>query len=79
MEVSVAEAKARHSEVIKKAERGGEVVITRRGKPVATITGVKRRLKPLDLTRVDALRARLKPSDGPSSVWLRRFRDEARF
>ena len=35
-EVSVAEAKAHLSELLDRVERGEEVVITRRGKPVAT-------------------------------------------
>jgi prevent-host-death family protein len=39
MNVSVAEAKAKFSELLKRAEAGEEIVVTRHGKPVATIAG----------------------------------------
>jgi prevent-host-death family protein len=38
MDVSIAEAKKRLSELIRAVENGEQVVITRRGKPVAQIT-----------------------------------------
>jgi prevent-host-death family protein len=37
MRVSIAEAKARFSELIKRAEAGEEIVVTRHGKPAARI------------------------------------------
>lgn len=37
MNVSVAEAKAKFSELIKRAEAGEEIIVTRHGKAVATI------------------------------------------
>ena len=39
-EVSVAEDKAHLSELLDRVERGEEVVITRRGRPVARVSGV---------------------------------------
>ncbi|MGH9412803.1 MAG: type II toxin-antitoxin system Phd/YefM family antitoxin [Terriglobales bacterium] len=78
MEVSVAEAKAKLSEVIKEAERGGEVIITRRGKPVAKVTGTERKLKPIDLTEADAIRARQRMHE-PSAKWFRKFRESERY
>ncbi|GAA2846345.1 prevent-host-death family protein [Aminobacter aminovorans] len=37
MNVSIAEAKAKFSELIKRAEAGEEIIVTRHGKAVATI------------------------------------------
>ncbi len=45
-EVSVAEAKAKLSEILTRVEQGEEVVITRRGKPVATLSPAQKPLKP---------------------------------
>lgn len=79
MEVSVAQAKAKLSEVLKEAERGGEVIITRRGKAVAKITAAQRKLKPIDLTEADAIRARQKPSKARAADWVRAMREEDRY
>ena len=38
IQVNITEAKAKLSELIKRAERGEEVVIARRGKPIVTLT-----------------------------------------
>ena len=45
--VSVAQAKAKLSAILDKAEHGAEVVITRHGKPVAKVTSVPQAKKPL--------------------------------
>jgi len=39
MEISVAQAKARFSEILKRAEAGETIVVTRHGKPVARLEG----------------------------------------
>ncbi|MGH9465889.1 MAG: type II toxin-antitoxin system Phd/YefM family antitoxin [Terriglobales bacterium] len=78
MEVSVAEAKAKLSELIKSAEAGNEVIITRRGRPVVVVTAAERILKPIDLSAADAIRARQKMGE-PSRRWFRKFRDSARY
>jgi prevent-host-death family protein len=44
--VTITEAKANLSELITMVERGGEVVITRWGKPVATLTKFQPPKKP---------------------------------
>lgn len=41
MEISIRDAKAKLTNLIKRAESGEEVVVTRHGKPVATINPVK--------------------------------------
>ena len=47
MDVSVAEAKARLSEILRRVEAGERVTITRRGKPVATVAGPEKVYTPL--------------------------------
>ncbi len=39
--INVAEAKAHLSELLSRVERGAEIVVTRRGHPIAKITPVK--------------------------------------
>ncbi len=45
--VSVAEAKAHLSEILDQVDAGEEVMVTRRGKPIARISGIGKRYKPL--------------------------------
>ena len=73
--VSVARAKARLREILTEVERGGEVVITRRGRPAARLSPLRGPRKPIDFDLMDALRAR-QPMAKESSVQLiRRMRD----
>lgn len=44
---SVADAKAHLSEILNAVMAGEEVVITKRGKPIARIEAIKKKLKPL--------------------------------
>lgn len=46
MRVGVLEAKNRLSELLEAAQRGEEVVITKRGEPVATLNAIRKRLSP---------------------------------
>jgi len=73
---SVTSAKAHFSEILAKAEAGQEVVITRRGTPVARISGTARRRRPLDFAAIDAFRGGLPPQGQRSSELIRRLRDE---
>jgi prevent-host-death family protein len=73
--VNVAEAKARLCEILAKVEDGGEVVITRRGHPIARLSPVERPKTPIDFAALDSLRAR-QPLSRVSSVHLiRKMRD----
>lgn len=78
-EVTVAEAKARLSELIERAERGEPIRITRRGKLVARLTGVERQVKPIDLTALRALTASQPVQSEPARSWLRDVRDQERY
>ena len=46
MRVGVLEAKNRLSELLEAAQRGEEVVITKRGEPIATLNAVRKRMSP---------------------------------
>ena len=77
MEVTVAEAKAKLSELLNRVEAGESVTITRRGKPVAVLSRSETGYKPLPS------RAELRESvgrTGPSILEeLRRMRDGVRY
>ena len=70
LEVSVAEAKAKLSELLNKIEAGEQVTITRRGKPVAVMN---RPLQPLPSRA--ALRD-AQPLQSSSAELIRQMRDE---
>jgi prevent-host-death family protein len=59
--VSLAEAKATLSECIRQVEKGGSVVITRHGKPVAAL------IRPNDLENIERLR-KAGPEGGLASL-----------
>ncbi len=79
--VSVAEAKARFSELIAAAEAGDEVVITRRGRPVAAL--VARNAKPskrrIDLAWLRERTESLPYQEEDSAALVRRMRDSDRY
>ncbi|MGH8454311.1 MAG: type II toxin-antitoxin system Phd/YefM family antitoxin [Nevskiales bacterium] len=74
--VSVVEAKAHFSEILAKVESGHDVLITRRGAPVARLSGVERAKHPLNLDAIDAFRNGLTPARERSADLIRRLRDE---
>ena len=76
-EVSVAEAKAKLSEILTRVEQGEEIVITRRGKPVATLSRAQRTLEPLR-SRAE-LRASQPAAKTSSAEILQTLRDEVRY
>jgi prevent-host-death family protein len=74
--VKVAEAKARLSEILARVEEGREVLITRRGRPVARLSPVERPKKPIDFAALDSLRARQPLSHISSVRLIRKMRDQ---
>ena len=72
--VSLAEAKAKLSEILDKVEAGEEVVITRRGRPVARITCARTPLQPVK--SLADLRAGLPRTRRSSARSIRQLRDE---
>jgi prevent-host-death family protein len=72
--VNLAQAKAHLSELLDKVERGEDIVITRRGKPVAHLSALsppKAPLRPLGV-----FRAGMRPWRGSSAALLREVRDQ---
>lgn len=74
--VTLAEAKAQLSELLNKVEAGEEVVVTRRGHPVAHIRPVHRQLKPVPVDELSAFRASMPSLGRPGSEIVREMRDE---
>ena len=74
--VSVAQAKARLSEILTEVESGGEVVITRRHQPIARLSPMRGPREPIDFATMDALRARQPLSKVSSVDVIRKMRDE---
>lgn len=72
--ISLADAKTHLSEVLDRVQAGEEVLVTRRGRPVARIQGVKRASAPF--RSLAAFRAGLKPSRVSSARVLRELRDQ---
>jgi prevent-host-death family protein len=77
--VTLADAKAHLSALVEQAERGEPVVITRRGKPVAQITGVKRTRKPIDGAALGELTKSMPRQKLSAGAWLRQVRDKERY
>jgi len=60
MQVTIQEAKAHFAELLKAAEAGETVIVTRHGKPVARIEGMGERTS---LPRIGALRGQIWMAD----------------
>jgi prevent-host-death family protein len=72
---NLAEAKASLSELVLRAEAGEKIVICRRGKPVANLVAVEQPTGRLDVEKLRALTAGMKPSKTSSVEILREMRD----
>jgi prevent-host-death family protein len=78
-DVTLADAKTHLSELVERATGGESVRITRRGKPVARITGIDRERKPIDLAGLRALTDAMPFQNEPTRSWLRSVRDGSRY
>lgn len=76
---SLADAKARLSELIDKVEAGATVEITRRGKPVAKVVPAARTLKPIDWDALKRLTDSQPMQKESASEFVRGMRDDARY
>lgn len=77
--VSVAEAKAHLSELLNQVEAGEEIVITRRGQPIARLAPERKSLNPLPLPSLAEFRASQPDSQTSSLDILLALRQEARY
>lgn len=78
-DVSLADAKARLSELVERAAHRESIRITKRGKPVAQLSSVDQDRKPVDLAALQALTASMPMQAEPAGEWLRRVRDDQRY
>ena len=78
-DVTLADAKAHLSELVERAVQGETVQLTRRGKPVARITGINRNRQPIDLGALQALTNAMPLQTEPVRSWLRSVRDGSRY
>jgi len=70
MEISVSDAKAQLTELVRRAEAGEDVVLTRHGQPVAKLVPAgKKPLSPEEKRRIiEEIRAQAQPDDGPCAA-----------
>jgi prevent-host-death family protein len=77
--VSLAEAKARLSELVARAAEGETVEITRRGKPVAQIVPIRKPRKPIDIELLRSVSRKTPMQSESAGVFMRRLRDDSRY
>ena len=74
--ISLAEAKARLSELLDRVESGEQIMITRHGRPVAQLSAAVQSKRPIP--SMAAFRAKMPKLRKPMSETLRELRDEQR-
>jgi len=77
--VSVAEAKAHLSDLIRQAADGEIVSITRRGKPVAQLVAAQKPLKKVDVEKLKRLTDGWPLQEESAGDFIRKMRDDARY
>ncbi len=77
--VSLADAKARLSELVARAADGEPVCITRRGKPIAQLTAIEAPKKRIDAAALMALTDTMPVQAESAGDFIRRMRDEERY
>ena len=77
--ITLADAKARLSELLERAAQGETLCITRRGKPVAQITAMTSSRKPLDFAAMRALTDSMPVQNQNAGDFVRDMRDADRY
>jgi prevent-host-death family protein len=77
--VSLAEAKARLSELVTRAADGETVQITRRGKPIAQLTPIQKPRKPIDIELLRSVSRNAPMQEESAGDFMRRMRDDYRY
>jgi prevent-host-death family protein len=77
--INLAEAKARLSEMIDRAEAGDTVSITRRGKEVARLTSADRPRRRVDPAALATITNAMPMQGEGAAAFVRRMRDEDRY
>ena len=77
--ISLADAKARLSELVDRVEAGDSIDITRRGKPVARLTAMAKPRKRIDAALLRSLTATMPPQFEHAADVVRSMRDGDRY
>ena len=77
--VTLADAKARLSELLDRVEAGESIDITRRGKPVAKLSAVVTPRRRIDAAKLRALTATMPRQTESAAELVRSMRDSDRF
>lgn len=77
--VNLADAKARLSELVERAEKGESVCIARRGKPVAQLTAVRVPRKRVDASVLRALTESMPFQSEGAGAFVRSMREGTRY
>ncbi len=77
--VSLAQAKARLSELIERAVAGDPICITRRGKPVVQLSALRSPRERIDFGALRAMTDNAPRQDESAATFVRRMRDEDRY
>jgi len=77
--INLADAKAHLSELVDRVEAGDSIDITRRGKPVARLTGVAKARKRIDAALLQSLTATMPPQAESAADLVRSMRDGDRY
>lgn len=77
--ISLTDAKARLGEFIDRVEAGEVIVITRRGRPVARLTGLANPRQPIDKASLEAVTKGMPPASQDEEGLVRRMRDGDRY
>jgi prevent-host-death family protein len=77
--VSVAEAKAQLSGLLDAVEQGEDLVITRRGRPVARVSRIALPKEPIDFAAIDAVRESTPMQPDSAGEFMRKLRDGYRY
>jgi prevent-host-death family protein len=77
--ISLADAKARLSELLDRVETGAVIDITRRGAPIARLSPLPSARKPISPERLSALTGNLPPQSPDAANLVRSMRDGDRY
>jgi prevent-host-death family protein len=79
MEISLADAKTHLSELVEQAANGDDVIITKRGKPVARLSAVKARRQRIDAAELRKITVQMPFQTIPADEFVRAMRDGDRY
>jgi prevent-host-death family protein len=77
--VSIADAKARLSELVEHAAGGETMQISRRGKPIAQIVAAKAPRKRIEIAALRAMVEKMPMQPEPAGAFTHRMRNKARY